>query len=169
MPPGYTGRAQSYPIFMEETTTGDTTPQRDRDRDPGAWSIASERGSLGQGQVEERNTSGEGRQTRDGLSSVLSVGWDTSMGGSRSEAGGSFPGLGTLLTPPPVRRAKEQNPLAVLGGRDTDSDDDGPGMPPPLLSRDDTTGGSSGSGDENAGGSGGNANGMGSFGVGKAW
>ncbi|KAK4186378.1 hypothetical protein QBC35DRAFT_271762 [Podospora australis] len=171
MPPGYAGRSQSYPIFLEETTTRGTSPQRDRDGDPGSWSIASEQGSLGQAPAEGRNIStGGGTQTRDGLSSVLSIGWDTSIGGSRSEAGGSFPGLGTLLTPPPVRRVEETNPLAVLGGRSSDSDDNDPMMPRPLLTRDDATGGSSGSNGNSSGvHGGGNVSAKGSFGIGKAW
>ncbi|KAK3381726.1 hypothetical protein B0H63DRAFT_511477 [Podospora didyma] len=107
MPPG---RAeQSYSLFVEETTTGATTPQ-----DPGAWSIASERGSVRDQNISNSNNGGNGSSSggrpsmgatgRDGTMSYISVGWDTSLGGGRSDVG-SYPGPSTLLTPPPASHA----------------------------------------------------------------
>ncbi|KAK0644029.1 hypothetical protein B0T16DRAFT_192122 [Cercophora newfieldiana] len=107
MPPGHRGR--TYSLFVEETTTGETTPQ-----DPGEWSIASEKGSVdgntGRGgnnnnttiystldPAAERASGSGGRPS----TSIFSAGWDreTSLG-ARSDF--SYPGLGTLLTPPPA-------------------------------------------------------------------
>ncbi|KXX75181.1 hypothetical protein MMYC01_209612 [Madurella mycetomatis] len=206
MPPSQRGIVQQgpgqgqdqgqYSLFVEETTTGETTPQ-----DPGAWSIASERGSLGEAADDHAaayagfgsarpstsvtNTSA-GAAGRDGVS-VLSVGWDTSNrsmsmlggGGSVSEAG-SYPGLGTLLTPPPAPPPAPPPPpppfrplRPILQGGRADGDftsSEGPdGSSDRGLSTrgTDATGGSGRSG--GGGGGGGSGYPMGSFGIGRAW
>ncbi|KAL1878019.1 hypothetical protein VTK73DRAFT_8243 [Phialemonium thermophilum] len=101
MPPGH--RGQTYSFFVEETTTGETTPQ-----DPGAWSIASERGSIRNGQSQGEGASGgtAGATSRSGsgevndnTTSLISIGWGTSLG--QPSQYGSGVGLGANLAPPP--------------------------------------------------------------------
>ncbi|KAK5654644.1 hypothetical protein OQA88_6965 [Cercophora sp. LCS_1] len=107
MPPGH--RGQTYSLFVEETTTGETTPQ-----DPGEWSIASEMGSVKDGKegqtgtvIYSTNDPGSGSEERASGSggrpttSLFSSAWDRdTIYGRRSDV--SYPGLGTLLTPPPA-------------------------------------------------------------------
>ena len=121
MPPGH--RGQTYSFFVEETTTGETTPQ-----DPGEWSIASERGSVkdgfdgsttnntrvydlvqasgfGLGAIVEPDEFESGSRPSMSTSGGggMSTVWEreTTSQGGRSD-GSSYPGLGTLLTPPPA-------------------------------------------------------------------
>ncbi|KAK4452674.1 hypothetical protein QBC34DRAFT_398050 [Podospora aff. communis PSN243] len=106
MPPGHRGR--TYSLFVEETTTGQTTPQ-----DPGEWSIASERGSVRDGSSQDNHNNNNNSALYSNLdprasgsggrpsTSIFSAGWDRETSfGARSDV--SYPGLGTLLTPPPA-------------------------------------------------------------------
>lgn len=108
MPPNY--RGQSFNLYVDETTTGETTPQ-----DPGEWSIASEMGSIKDGKeglnktvVYSTNDPGSGSGSEERASgsggrpttSLFSSAWDRETYGRRSDV--SYPGLGTLLTPPPA-------------------------------------------------------------------
>lgn len=145
MPPGHRGR--TYSLFVEETTTGETTPQ-----DPGEWSIASERGSVRDGTPGRSNNSNTGNTTIYSTNdpgytgverasgsggrpstSIFSAGWDRETSfGARSDA--SYPGLGTLLTPPPAwhGHAAERGwprPLDPADVRDDDESDRGRGSP----------------------------------------
>ncbi|KAJ9165702.1 hypothetical protein NKR19_g134 [Coniochaeta hoffmannii] len=98
MPPGH--RGQTYSFFVEDTTTGESTPQRAGaglgGGDPATWSIASERGS-------PRGTqSGTGTQSGSegvGGSGLISVGWGSSSlsppeGGWRGQPGARGGGAG---------------------------------------------------------------------------
>ncbi|KAK4164578.1 hypothetical protein QBC43DRAFT_353128 [Cladorrhinum sp. PSN259] len=130
MPPGYDGRVSGFPIFIEEGTTTGSDEERERERRRGTeereWSIVSERGSpsptigLGLGREDSRDESN--RPVTQGS------GWDTSVG-RRSERSGatgeSFPGLGTLLTPPPVHnRYNNGDEGRLFRARDDESDEE---------------------------------------------
>ncbi|KAK1764402.1 hypothetical protein QBC33DRAFT_595016 [Phialemonium atrogriseum] len=95
MPPGHGG--QTYSFFVEETTTGETTPQ-----DPGEWSIASERGSSnGQGRGGSGAPSPSGAAGDNGSPSHISVGWGTSIGASSQYPSGVTT-VNANLAPPPA-------------------------------------------------------------------
>ncbi|KAK3994523.1 hypothetical protein QBC44DRAFT_41155 [Cladorrhinum sp. PSN332] len=163
MPPGYDGRVSGFPIFIEEgTTTGSTEDRVTEERE---WSIVSERGSP---------SPTMGLRERDERPVTQGSGWDTSVG-RRSERSGatgeSFPGLGTLLTPPPVHRRRDnwrreesddEDRILPLGGRSSsDSEGDGVAGRSNRVVRE-TMGGPSGGGVRGG-------EGMGSVGIGKAW
>lgn len=130
MPPGH--RGQTYSLFIEEgqttatataTATGETTPQ-----DPGAWSIASERGSVRDGHAGTQvytteEADGYGRLNLDlGETGSLDLGGGSGVEGRPSMSTSGGPALSnnsygarsdgdrivTVLTPPPAWRSPAQ-------------------------------------------------------------
>lgn len=147
---------------MSNSNTGDTTPENERD--PGQWSIASERGSPSPGAGDERPvTQGSGWDNSVGRRSGMTAGT-----AGTGKTGESFPGLGTLLTPPPVRRGMGGNEssgdVLPLGGSSEDEKEVDIGVRR-VVTRE-TMGGLGGT----RGGEGSGSAAMGgSLGVGRAW
>ncbi len=86
MPPGHGG--QTYSFFVEETTTGETTPAAD----PTTWSNASESGSVRNHIPRKPILSASGPGTVGTRSGSSSAGARTASGGGRSVSG--RPGVG---------------------------------------------------------------------------